>query len=42
MKPPVLETERLILRPFKMEDAKDVFEGWKSVLNVVSYIHVDT
>jgi [ribosomal protein S5]-alanine N-acetyltransferase len=38
MKTPVLETERLILRPFKMEDAKDVFEGWESDHDVAKYM----
>jgi ribosomal-protein-alanine N-acetyltransferase len=38
MKTPVLETERLILRPFKMEDAKDVFEGWESDPEVAKYM----
>jgi len=38
MKTPVLETERLILRSFKMEDVKDVFEGWESDSDVAKYM----
>lgn len=38
MKTPILETERLILRPFCMEDAKDVFECWERDPNVAKYM----
>lgn len=38
MKTPVLETERLILRPFCMEDAKAAFEGWESDPEVAKYM----
>ena len=30
MNTPILETERLILRPFEREDAKRGFECWES------------
>lgn len=30
MQMPVLETDRLLLRPFEEADAKDVFECWES------------
>ncbi|WP_394926824.1 GNAT family N-acetyltransferase [uncultured Robinsoniella sp.] len=38
MKTPILETERLILRPFTMEDAQAVFQGWESDPNVAKYM----
>lgn len=38
MKTPILETERLILRPFTMEDAQAVFHGWESDPNVAKYM----
>ena len=34
MKTPILETDRLILRPFKEEDAIDVFECWEIGYNL--------
>jgi len=30
MDTPIIETERLILRPFRTEDAQAVFSGWES------------
>lgn len=38
MKTPILETERLRLRPFKREDALAVFEGWESDPEVAKYM----
>lgn len=38
MNTPVLETERLILRPFRKEDATDVFECWESDPEVAKYM----
>ena len=38
MKTPILETDRLILRPFKEEDAIDVFECWESDPDVAKYM----
>lgn len=38
MKTPVLETERLILRPFCTEDAKAVYEGWETDPEVARYM----
>lgn len=34
----VLETERLILRKFKIEDAQNMFENWASNPNVTKYL----
>ena len=33
-----LETERLILRPFQIEDAEDMFYGWTSDIEVAKYV----
>lgn len=33
-----LETERLILRPFTMDDAEDMFTGWASDPEVTKYL----
>ncbi|WP_294409531.1 GNAT family N-acetyltransferase [uncultured Ruminococcus sp.] len=33
-----LETERLILRPFEVEDAQDMFDGWTSDPVVARYV----
>lgn len=33
-----LETERLILRKFKDEDASDLFNNWASDSNVTKYL----
>ena len=38
MRTPILETERLILRPFCMEDAGDVFATWESDPDVAKYM----
>ncbi len=38
MNTPTLETTRLILRPFKKEDAEDVFECWESDPDVAKYM----
>lgn len=38
MRTPVLETERLILRPFQSEDAQEVFECWESDPEVAKYM----
>lgn len=38
MKTPVLDTERLHLRPFRETDAKDVFETWESDPDVAKYM----
>lgn len=38
MKTPILETDRLILRPFREDDAQDVFDGWESDSDVAKYI----
>ncbi|MCB2357185.1 GNAT family N-acetyltransferase [Clostridium estertheticum] len=38
MKTPTLETDRLILRPFCMEDAQEVFECWESDPEVAKYM----
>ena len=38
MTTPILETERLLLRPFQQEDALDVFECWESDPEVAKYM----
>ena len=38
MNTPILETERLILRPFRKEDATAVFECWESDPEVAKYM----
>jgi len=38
MKTPVIETERLILRPLTVVDAKAVFEGWASDQEVARFM----
>ena len=38
MKTPILETDRLVLRPFSMEDAQDVFYGWERDEEVAKYM----
>lgn len=35
---PVLQTERLTLRPFRAEDAREVFECWESDAKVAKYM----
>ena len=38
MNTPVLETKRLLLRPFSTEDARSVFECWESDPEVAKYM----
>lgn len=38
MKTPILKTERLIMRPFKEEDAQEVFECWESDPEVAKHM----
>lgn len=38
MNTPVLETDRLLLRPFCKEDARDVFECWESDPDFARYM----
>lgn len=38
MRTPILETDRLLLRPFEKADTKDVFEGWESDADVAKYM----
>jgi Acetyltransferases, including N-acetylases of ribosomal proteins len=38
MKTPILETDRLILRPFCLEDAQEVYECWESDPDVSKYM----
>lgn len=38
MNTPILETERLLLRPFSMNDTKDVFECWGNDPEVAKYM----
>ena len=38
MKTPVLETDRLLLRPFSYNDVNDVFECWESDPEVAKYM----
>lgn len=38
MNTPILETERLILRPFRQEDAEEVFECWERDQDVARYM----
>lgn len=38
MKTPILETERLTLRPFQADDAVNVFECWESDPDVAQYM----
>lgn len=38
MKTPILETERLILRSFKPEDAEEVFNNWTSDADVAKFM----
>ena len=34
-----LETKRLILRPFRIEDAEEMFSGWASDIEVTKYLN---
>ncbi|MBC3887425.1 GNAT family N-acetyltransferase [Acetobacterium paludosum] len=38
MKTPILETPRLIFRPFSHDDAEDVFHGWENDPDVARYM----
>ena len=38
MRTPILETDRLVLRPFKEDDVTDVFECWESDPDVAKYM----
>ena len=38
MNTPVLETKRLILRPFRQDDARTVYECWESDPDVAKYM----
>ena len=38
MRTPILETDRLILRPFREDDVTDVFECWESDPDVAKYM----
>lgn len=38
MKTPILETERLMLRPFNINDIQEVFECWQSDPDVARYM----
>lgn len=38
MRTPILETDRLLLRPFEKSDTKEVFEGWESDADVAKYM----
>lgn len=38
MRIPILETERLLLRPFEKSDTKDVFEDWERDADVAKYM----
>lgn len=42
MKTPILETDRLILRPFCIEDVQEVFECWESDPEVAKYMFWDS
>ena len=38
MKTPIIETERMILRPITVADAADIFERWTSDERVSKYV----
>jgi len=38
MKTPIIETERMILRPLTVADASDIFERWTSDDRVSRYV----
>ena len=39
---PVLETERILLRPLKISDAEDIFKNWASDPDVTKYMRWNT
>jgi len=41
MKTPILQTERLLLRPLKLEDAEHIFKSWSSDPETVKYMQWD-
>jgi ribosomal-protein-alanine N-acetyltransferase len=42
MKTPTIETERIILRPLKIEDAQQIFERWTSDKRVTKFMSYNT
>ena len=38
MRTPILETERLILRPMKAEDVQEVFDNWAGDPDVAKFM----
>lgn len=38
MKTPIIETDRLLLRPFREDDLEDVFYGWETDPDVARYM----
>ncbi len=38
MRTPIIETERLILRPLNVEDAQEIFDNWASDPDVAKYM----
>ncbi|MDZ4133345.1 MAG: hypothetical protein U1E11_09445 [Dethiobacteria bacterium] len=42
MKTPVLETERLILKPLKIDDTETVFNNWSSNPVTTKYMQCNT
>ncbi len=42
MKTPILETNRLILRPLKLEDAETIFQNWTSDPEVAKFMRWNT
>ncbi len=38
VKTPIIETERMILRPLSITDAKDIYERWTSDDRVSKYV----
>ena len=38
MHTPILETKRLLLRPFELKDLEEVFYGWESDPEVAKYM----
>jgi len=42
MKTPIIETERMILRPLSIKDAPDIYERWTSDERVAKYVRWST